>query len=433
MPTFTSACPTASMTRRRPPALVAERYGTRHHEQRMVPSLVEHLPELVHHLDEPSDPLVGLRWLVSQMAGASSQGGAGRRRRRRAVRRLRPLLRQSLRRLLRHAAARGAARRDEPASCSLHARRQLVQEQGPPAKWLHHASFLTGGERYARSWATSTSRRSSRRGCSGRAARATPAASIPTPRSAEPTRGARRRTRSTGCSTPTASIRLPDHPVDDPRSDVDGARARGAQPLHGPQGGRVLPPRLPTELKVRWRTLRYIQQRLCERYLPREVLARKKQGFSSAAALSAPRRVPPALRVLPLTVGAGPRTAIWGRPGSTGCASSTGRVPTTATASGCCSMRKRGTGCTFKVRAARPCTSRSRAFPLRARTAPRDAGPDRAVDHRPPLQRGGQCPADVRGGARRGAAARPAGRADLRRRRLARRHLRQRALELPRA
>ena len=35
--------------------------------------------------------------------------------------------------------------------------------------------------------------------------------------------------------------------------------------------------RLPTRLKVRWRTLRYIQQRLCERYLPGEVLARKKR------------------------------------------------------------------------------------------------------------------------------------------------------------
>jgi len=33
---------------------------------------------------------------------------------------------------------------------------------------------------------------------------------------------------------------------------------------------------------VRWRTLRYAQQRLCRRYLPAEVLARKKQGFSSA-------------------------------------------------------------------------------------------------------------------------------------------------------
>lgn len=40
--------------------------------------------------------------------------------------------------------------------------------------------------------------------------------------------------------------------------------------------------RLPTRLKVRGRTLRYAQQQLAKRYLPREVLARKKQGFASA-------------------------------------------------------------------------------------------------------------------------------------------------------
>ena len=39
---------------------------------------------------------------------------------------------------------------------------------------------------------------------------------------------------------------------------------------------------LPPALKVRGRTLRYIQTRIGERYLPREVMGRKKQGFSSA-------------------------------------------------------------------------------------------------------------------------------------------------------
>jgi asparagine synthase (glutamine-hydrolysing) len=40
--------------------------------------------------------------------------------------------------------------------------------------------------------------------------------------------------------------------------------------------------RLPTSLKVRRRTLRYIQVQLAKRLLPPELLARKKQGFSSA-------------------------------------------------------------------------------------------------------------------------------------------------------
>ena len=40
--------------------------------------------------------------------------------------------------------------------------------------------------------------------------------------------------------------------------------------------------RLPINLKIRGRSLRYIQRRLAERYLPKEVLERPKQGFSSA-------------------------------------------------------------------------------------------------------------------------------------------------------
>jgi len=39
--------------------------------------------------------------------------------------------------------------------------------------------------------------------------------------------------------------------------------------------------RVPVNLKIRGRQLRYLERRLGERYLPREVLERKKQGFAS--------------------------------------------------------------------------------------------------------------------------------------------------------
>jgi asparagine synthase (glutamine-hydrolysing) len=39
--------------------------------------------------------------------------------------------------------------------------------------------------------------------------------------------------------------------------------------------------RVPVEFKVRGRQLRYLERRLGERYLPPEVLRRKKQGFAS--------------------------------------------------------------------------------------------------------------------------------------------------------
>ena len=47
---------------------VAQKYGTRHHEKVMVPSLVANLPQLIHHLDEPSDPLSVCVYLLAQMA-----------------------------------------------------------------------------------------------------------------------------------------------------------------------------------------------------------------------------------------------------------------------------------------------------------------------------------------------------------------------------
>jgi asparagine synthase (glutamine-hydrolysing) len=40
--------------------------------------------------------------------------------------------------------------------------------------------------------------------------------------------------------------------------------------------------RLPVRMNVRGRSLRYIQMRLAERYLPQALLKRPKQGFSSA-------------------------------------------------------------------------------------------------------------------------------------------------------
>ena len=39
--------------------------------------------------------------------------------------------------------------------------------------------------------------------------------------------------------------------------------------------------RVPVSMKVRGRTLRYLQRKIAERYLPKELLAFPKQGFSS--------------------------------------------------------------------------------------------------------------------------------------------------------
>ncbi len=48
--------------------LVAEKFGTRHHEKTITPSLVDTLPQLVRQLDEPSDPLSVCSYLIAEMA-----------------------------------------------------------------------------------------------------------------------------------------------------------------------------------------------------------------------------------------------------------------------------------------------------------------------------------------------------------------------------
>jgi asparagine synthase (glutamine-hydrolysing) len=68
IPTFTIGLPLGEFDEAPAARAVAEKYGTRHHEKVMVPSLVANLPQLIHHLDEPSDPLSVCVYLLAQMA-----------------------------------------------------------------------------------------------------------------------------------------------------------------------------------------------------------------------------------------------------------------------------------------------------------------------------------------------------------------------------
>ena len=76
-------------------------------------------------------------------------------------------------------------------------------------------------------------------------------------------------------------VRQPDHPVMilDRMTMAHSLEARSPLMDH-----RLVEfaARLPWKMKVPGRTLRYIQLRLAERYLPEEVLHRPKQGFASA-------------------------------------------------------------------------------------------------------------------------------------------------------
>jgi asparagine synthase (glutamine-hydrolysing) len=78
-----------------------------------------------------------------------------------------------------------------------------------------------------------------------------------------------------------SQTRPPDHPVmiTDRMSMSHGLEARSPFMDHRLAEFAA---RLPSSMKIRGRSLRWVQKRLAYRYLPREILDRPKQGFSSA-------------------------------------------------------------------------------------------------------------------------------------------------------
>lgn len=259
--------------------MVAERYRTRHFEKVMVPSLVQTLPRLVRHLDEPSDPLSVCTYTISQMArehvkvvlggdgGDELFGGydryygniyAG------AYARIPRVLRQM----------GGEVLRWLPDG-------NWYKSAGHQLKWLHALSFLDGGERYARSLGYFYFDDELKARLYGPELRRRAA-------DFDPERPIREAYENAPASDPIDrmlyadhQVRLPDHSVMilDRMTMAHGLEARSPFMDHELAEFTA---RLPVRMKVRGRSLRYIQMRLAERYLPEALLKRPKQGFSSA-------------------------------------------------------------------------------------------------------------------------------------------------------
>jgi asparagine synthase (glutamine-hydrolysing) len=279
LPTFTIGLPYQQFDEAPHAQKVATQYGTNHHELTIRPSLRRILPDLVWHLDEPSDPLSLCAYHVAQFArktvkvviggdgGDELFGGydryygniyAG------YYGKLPEVLR---RRVL------GPALSLLPAS-------GWYKSVGHQLQWLHRLSFLEGSERYAASLSYfyfDTGRRRS----------------LFTDASHEQLAGA---DAEMALKAPfdalvgdtvdrmlyaDSKIRLPDHPVmiSDRMTMAHGLEARSPFMDHRLAEFAA---RLPSNLKVRGRNLRYIQRKLAARYLPPEILSRSKQGFSSA-------------------------------------------------------------------------------------------------------------------------------------------------------
>jgi asparagine synthase (glutamine-hydrolysing) len=258
---------------------VARLYGTEHHERSLSPSLVALLPDLIYHLDEPSDPLSLCAYHVAELAsrhvkvviggdgGDELFGGydryygnlyAGH------YRRIPALVR---RRVL------GPALALVPES-------GWYKSVGHQLRWLHRLSFLSGGERYAASltyfYFDATMR----------AALFTPeaAAALSNIRAEDAIRVPFESADGDALDHmlyADSKVRLPDHPVmiTDRMSMAHGLEARS--PFMDHRLAEFVA-RLRSSMKIRGRSLRIVQRKLAARYLPPEILARPKQGFSSA-------------------------------------------------------------------------------------------------------------------------------------------------------
>ena len=260
--------------------MVAERYGTQHYEKTIAPSLVQTLPRLVWQLDEPSDPLAVCSYLIAAMArehvkvvlggdgGDELFGGYDRYYGNRYASYY-ALVPEMIRQY-----GIGPLLRLLPDG-------KWYKSRGHQVKWLHRLSFLEQGPRYARSLGYFYFDPSLKEELYGADMHAVAGTFDPE----GPIRDAFNRAHATDLVdrmlSADSQIRLPDHSVMilDRMTMAHGLEARSPFMDHEIAEFAA---RLPVRLKVRGRSLRYIQMRLAERYLPEPVLRRPKQGFSSA-------------------------------------------------------------------------------------------------------------------------------------------------------
>lgn len=278
LPTFTVDLPYERYSEGRHARRVAEDCGTSHHEWTLEPSMLAALPDLVWHLDEPSDPLSVCTFLLAQMTRRHVKvvlGGDGGDELFGGYDRYYGTLYAK-----RYARIPAVFRRAVTPLLSFVPEAGWYKSVGHQLKWLHRLSFLTGGERYAASLAYFHFDTAARHALYSSDARAqladVRAEAVIASRFAAGDGDALDR-----MLLVDSTIRLPDHPVmiSDRMSMAWGLEVRSPFMDH-----RVaeFAARIPGRFKVRGRELRYIQKRLARRYLPAEILDRPKQGFSSA-------------------------------------------------------------------------------------------------------------------------------------------------------
>ena len=260
-------------------AAVAARYGTKHFAEEVTPSVVDDLPRLVSALDEPADPLSICLLHLARMTARHVKvvlGGDG------GDELFGGYDRYAANRWLDHYRTVPEAIRNVVANQVL---RRLPDQftfksVTHKLRWVDLMARKTGGERYSESlqffWFNEAHR-----------------SELYSPAFRNQLLGAR----PDACLLDLYAAPNAEEPIDrmmyvDAASRLPGQsltildRATMAyslesrSPFLDPRFAEFMA-RVPTRLKIKGRKLRYLERRLGERYLPREVLQRKKQGFAS--------------------------------------------------------------------------------------------------------------------------------------------------------
>jgi asparagine synthase (glutamine-hydrolysing) len=279
LPTFTVGLPHSRYDEAPHARAVARLCGTEHHEQSLSPTLVSLLPDVLHHLDEPSDPLSLCTYHVSALArshvkvviggdGGDELFGGYDRYYGNIYAGLYGRIPSVLRRFLLGAAL------------PLIPEVGWYKSAGHQLRWMHRLSFLTGGRRYAASLSYFYFDEEKRRDLFTPDALAALKNSDPEAAIREPFE------RAEGdlidrMLYADSKIRLPDHPamITDRMSMAHGLEARS--PFMDHKLAEFVA-KLQSTLKIRGRSLRVVQRKLAARYLTPEILSRPKQGFASA-------------------------------------------------------------------------------------------------------------------------------------------------------
>jgi asparagine synthase (glutamine-hydrolysing) len=258
---------------------VAQLFDTHHREERVSPHITGALPDLIAALDEPSDPLALCTWLLAKLASSHVKvviGGDGG-----------DELFGGYDRYFGNLYAGHFGKIPSfvrnglltPALAML-PESGWYKSVGHQLRWLQHLARHEGSARYAASlnyFYFDQARREELFDSQLRArwSALDAEAAIRTPYDAGEGDALDRMLRA------DREVRLPNHPVmiTDRICMAHGLEARSPFMDHRLTEFAA---RLPTSVKIRGKTLRYIQRRLAERYLPDSVLKRPKQGFASA-------------------------------------------------------------------------------------------------------------------------------------------------------